>query len=147
MGKWVCKQGLGTPGYYSPEVFAAQCSAKDRLYTFPHWDGVWDEKANDVWTMGVVIWSIAVFEMPCNKLWIKDAAFNALTSGSYLPEYKRKPKRHNLKARIRASKKEWAISESLCDLLKKIFVPEKQRITMDGIFEHPWIQNALEENF
>lgn len=36
------------------------------------------------------------------------------------------------------------VSDSLKDLISKILVPEDNRITIDGIFAHPWMKEDIE---
>ena len=37
------------------------------------------------------------------------------------------------------------VSDNLCDLLSNIFVPEKERATIDDILNHSWVQKHLEK--
>jgi serine/threonine protein kinase len=112
--------GVGTPDYMAPE-----------LINFTH-DGsgckeAYNASAADVWSMGATLYLMVVgaypFENPDNPRDITSTLRNVL-SGNYRPFPD-------------------LLKDSLCaDLLRKMLIPQpSQRITLESIWEHPWVKN------
>lgn len=110
--------GVGTPDYMAPELvnFSGNFGTK----------GTYNASASDVWSMGATLYLMVVgaypFEDPDNPRDITSTLRNVL-SGSYRP----------LPDRLEG--------KPCADLLKKMLVPQPQnRITLESIWDHPWVK-------
>ena len=109
VGNFDWKMIIGTPAYLAPET----------LLRAKAYSGV----EADVWSCGVVLFVLVCgyypFENEKDPLDIKTHINNIVKCSYTFPDY---------------------LSESCKDLFSKIFVRDHtQRITIDGIFQHPWM--------
>merc|ERR1711879_926750 len=74
---------------------------------------------------------------------LDDEGFRIITDGCYMTESEANQWREDSQCRLRYSS---CVSEDCRDLLRQMFSPEVDRITMDEILEHPFIQSALEND-
>jgi len=142
-----CRDCVGTAPYMSPECFIV--SSKKRRFADSRLNikqtDKYSAKANDVWCLGVMLFCMLVQEMPYKQVGVVDLCFTSVSNGLYLlPEDKRKQKlsRDPIMSMLKSKKRHMMITDSVIDLFYKIFVPEDQRITLEAIFDHPWVQEA-----
>lgn len=144
-----CSECVGTPGYMAPEVIACGEGSKARKSRemLSEFDGTYDGKAADVWSWGDMIICMLLFEDPFIALDNTDKIFRIVTSDSYMKPELRNTSKYNIRGRmgLKPTKKTWMVSDDLCDLLSIIFVPEKERATIDDILNHSWVQKHLEK--
>jgi len=142
-----CSECVGTPAYMAPEVLACGEGTKARKsrQMLPEFDGTYDGRAADVWSWGDMVIGMLLFEDPFIALNNTDKIFRLVTSDSYMISELRDTSRFNIRQRMGLKKKTWMVSDNLCDLLSNIFVPEKERATIDDILNHSWVQKHLEK--
>ena len=108
--------GVGTPDYMAPELV--------NFTQMPAMKGTYDASLADVWSMGATLYLMVVgvypFEDPTNPRDITSTLRNVL-SGNYRPLPPKLP-------------------EGVRDLLRKMLVPQPHnRITLESIWQHPWV--------
>eukprot|EP01084_Bolivina_argentea_P113955 202989_1 len=104
---------VGKRGYKAPEVYDEQ--------------DIFDPRAADIWSVGVVLFMLCLgnspFKTPCKN----DDAFCLIMCGQL----------HKIV--IKLNKIDYLTPE-IYELLWKIFKKEKDRITIKGILQHPWLE-------
>eukprot|EP00803_Ostreobium_quekettii_P001376 evm.model.scf_910.3 EVM.evm.TU.scf_910.3 scf_910:44793-48662(+) len=118
----LCKTRVGTPNYLAPEIVNMKKG------------GTYDGKAVDIWSCGVVLYVMLFrsfpFERECDRTLDMKAAMLALMERIVKSDY--------------SVPSESTVSASCLDLLGKILTPDPaQRITVEGIINHPWYQTDL----
>jgi len=141
-----CRDCVGTAPYMSPECFVAgkKKRAADCRLNIKQTDK-YSAKANDVWCLGVMLFCMLVQEMPYQQVSVVDPCFTSVSRGLYLlSEDKRKQRLHRnpIMKMLQQKKRHMMITDSVIDLFYRIFVPEDQRICLEAIFDHPWVQEA-----
>ena len=112
----VAKTRVGTPGYTAPELLSGSFA--------------YDGAKADVWSLGVILYLLVFGKHP----FYDDRDSN---DGEFTATAKR----------IREGRYEYPsdlVSPGLKDLLARIFMVEPaNRISMSGIFSHPWVRKSL----
>lgn len=137
-----CKDRVGTATYMSPEC--TYCSKphmahKARLRQYEHWDA----RANDIWTLGVALFMMLFACPPYDACTVADTRFVYLTEGKFMPTGKSVPRQADLYNLLKAYSRTSMVTDQCVDFLKRFFVPEAERITMEQIFMHPWVIDQL----
>jgi len=138
-----CQDSVGTPLYMSPECRWRARRQSDQTYIEN--TERWNARANDVWTLGIALFMMMFAVPPYRECANSDKAFIFFTSGSFCPPGVTAPPSHNLKQLIRAYKRSVMRTDLLVEFLQSIFVPEKKRITLDQMIQHPWIKDEFEK--
>jgi len=137
----------GTQEYMSPECFNVRFSDHVPEMEFDRVDNncTYDAEKNDVWTLGYMLFSMLTAKKVYEDCGNCDPKFRAATSGSYLPVEKRK-KTDKIKSLLKGLKRHFCVTNLAVELLESILCPEKERATMDQIFQHPWLNDNSELN-
>lgn len=126
-----------TPAYSSPEAVFF----KKRRLTYP----TYNIEKDDVWQLGCIIFMMLAHQLPYDAGSESDPNFRYATSGTFSPESPGNKGKESLKKLLKFYKVLPMFNDNAIDLLIKIFVPENDRIAVDGIFQHPWLQEELQE--
>jgi len=138
-----CWDRVGTGAYMSPECMYNQ-RRSGTTYIENHQR--WDARANDMWTLGLALFSMCFACKPYQSCSNSDARFVCLTAGSYFKNREDIPanlQNANIKMLLRANRRSSMLTTPLLDLLKRIFVPAESRITIDDIIDHEWVREAF----
>lgn len=114
--------GVGTPDYMAPELVNFHFDSDPMGGQRPY-----NASAADVWSMGATLYLMVIgcypFENPENPRDITSTLRNVL-SGNYRPFPQE-------------------LNPHCADLLKRMLVPQPHnRITLESIWEHPWVRTA-----
>jgi len=144
-----CRDCVGTPRYMSPECYVTgkKTCAKDWRLNLAQ-EEVYSARANDVWSLGVMLFCMLVQEMPYMQIGSVDQCFTSVTGGTYLLEedkHKQRLRSNPIMSMLKSKRKHMMITDDAVDLFNKIFVPEDQRISLEAIFDHPCVQEARAE--
>jgi len=126
-----------SPDYSSPEAFVFK---KERRLTYP----AYTIEKDDVWQLGCIIFMMLAHQLPYEAGSVLDPKFCHATSGTFNKE-KCDGSKECLKKLLKHYKVLPMFTDSAIDLLKSIFQPEDDRVSLDGIFKHPWLQKELTE--
>jgi len=109
--KFTHNKRVGKTGYMAPEVFKRQ---------------TYDPRAADIWSLGVMLFMMLIGAPPYQMPSPSNPAFNFIVNG-----------------RLRDVLKHWkrlrCINKDALDLLNKIFKYEANRITMEQLLDHPFV--------
>jgi len=147
-----CRDSVGTLQYMSPECFVAGRKNKALTHKLNIQDcTTYSAKANDVWCLGMMFFSMVAGEQPYRTIGIADKQFQYITAGKYLSPNDRNSLNYNIPsnsilALLKSMRRHMMITDHAINLMSKIFVPEKERITMEEIFEHPWVKEIRKDN-
>jgi serine/threonine protein kinase len=101
--------------YMSPELFSGN---------------PWDAFSNDIFSLGVILYSLLTGRPPFQQADNSDVWFNVIYSGQWLTNaIKKQPSAHVYTH----------LSTEALDLINCIIKPEAQRLTLNGILSHPWL--------
>jgi len=136
----------GTQTYMSPECFNVrfpesvdfEIEKVDDLSTY-------DAEKNDVWTLGCMLFSMLTAKPAYHSCENCCPYFRMATGGSFLEEGK-KEKSHSLKSLLKGMKRHFCVTNLGVEFLESLFCPEKVRLTIDELFEHPWLNDCGELN-
>jgi len=123
--------------FSSPEAVLLK---RERRLTYP----TYNIEKDDVWQLGCIIFMMLAHQLPYEAGSASDPNFRYATSGSFSKE-KEDANKECLKKLLKFYKVLPMFTDSAIDLLKKIFKPEKERVSLDDIFRHPWLQEELTE--
>jgi len=130
---------VGTPQYASPECLNVEGGGSLNIQQDDY-----DCEKNDVWCLGHILYSIIFGKNLYSECSIADPKFRYITEDSYLPK-EQQVKSNTIKKFLKSDKTIMHATESLIDLFQNIFCPEDERLTMDEIFEHEWLEDELTE--
>jgi len=112
------KELYAKPGkirYMSPELFQGIA---------------WDAYANDIFSLGVILYSLLTGRPPFQQAESSDVWFHVIYSGQWLtPQIRKQPSAHVYTH----------LSESALDLVNRILKPQEVRPTCEQILQHPWM--------
>jgi serine/threonine protein kinase len=101
--------------YMSPELFAGVS---------------WDAFSNDIFSLGVILYSLLTGRPPFQQADNSDVWFNVIFSGQWLTQaIKKQPSAHVYTH----------LSNEVLDLINNIIKPEAQRLNIEAILSHPWM--------
>ncbi len=101
--------------YMSPELFSGT---------------PWDAFANDIFSLGVILYSLLTGRPPFQQADNADVWFSVIFSGQWLtPAIRNQPSAHVYTH----------LSMEALDLINKILKPQSIRLSLDGILHHPWM--------
>ena len=115
----VCKPGK--LGYMSPELWSGQS---------------YDAYACDIWSIGVILYTMTTGRAPFNKPDPTDVWFNKITSGQWLHEL-------NTEQIDRPQEIYSHLSPQCLDLMSNILCYQSTRLNIDQILQHPWFNIQL----
>jgi len=134
---------IGTYPYYSPEMFyngreEAAVSTGLKLANYK----TYDDSKNDVFTLAHALCSFMLGVTLYADIKRKDQRFVIATGARYLENPEQWTKIKGLRALTRAYGKQRneMISNSLIDLIERLFAPEPQRPSIAECLNHPWFQ-------
>jgi len=110
-----CSKGhrrVGKIPYMAPEIFSGE---------------EFDPNCCDVWSLGVLLFGLVTGRAPFNKPDKSDAWFRTVYGG-------------RLKNTISRQRVFTHLSDSLIDLLSKILTQSYHRLTLEMIWDHPWMR-------
>eukprot|EP01084_Bolivina_argentea_P179724 310539_1 len=108
-----CKTVIGTPYWMAPEIFT---------------DGKYNTKA-DVWSLGVVLFCMAIGAPPYKRPNTTDECFNKYIKKGHIAQLLYQWKRHSY------------VTERMLSLLKSMLkYDENNRFSMDDVIQHPWLR-------
>jgi len=139
-----CTDRVGTATYMSPECYVAENRKSDvHLANYKSWNAC----ANDVWTLGIALFMMMFACPPYDLCSNTDTRFMFLTSGRYVPKHKKAkiPRNASLRALVKAYQRHQMVTDDALNFLEQFFLPEQDRITLDQIWQHPWVQDILRE--
>eukprot|EP01084_Bolivina_argentea_P208797 355845_1 len=121
-GSWKTSKRVGKYRYMAPEVAA---------------DGVvYDARSADVWSLGVVLFTMLTGSAPYKKPVIVQDLNDKHSSGDIVLTYLLNGQ---IDAILRKQKKRWMVSDDALDLMKRIFRLERRRIQMEEVLRHPFV--------
>jgi serine/threonine protein kinase len=94
----------------------------------------WDAYSNDLFSLGVILYTLTVGKPPFKESCSKDIWFNVISSGKWLT-----PAIINQQA----AKVYSDLNKSLLELLDSILKPENQRINIQQILQSNWLNQEF----
>merc|ERR1719499_1013309 len=140
-----CVDKVGTATYMSPECHFVKKGqrANDQIQLRSYLS--WDARANDIWTLGIALFMMMFACPPYDTCSCVDTRFVYLTRGRYMQDHRRNrvPPNACLKSLVKAYQRQTMVTDACISFLEKFFKPEPERITLEEIWQDPWVNEFL----